>query len=88
VPEGPFHLANLVFHAAAQVEGESDPQGTPLAAEERERLRLAVVRYLEIIEAQPHDGFATLVHDRDGYAHGARPGCEGGVVSTDSKGVQ
>ena len=48
-----LHLADLVVHAAADVEGQREAQGTPLAAEERDLLPLAVLEIWKSSSAAP-----------------------------------
>jgi hypothetical protein len=86
VPQSGLHLPYLVGHALAEVKGEGDAQGAPLAAEERDLPALAVLRDLEVLAPQPQHGLTALVHDRDGDPHRARGGRERRLVGIAGRG--
>src|SRR6185503_20648374 len=80
VAQGGLHLANLVLHARADVEGERDAERSPFAAEVGDLLLLAVLLDLEVLASQSHDRMPGLVEQGDGHAYRARAGAEGGPV--------
>src|SRR5258708_7902071 len=63
VTEGVLHLADLVLHARADVEGERDAQRPSVAAEAGDLLLAAVLRDLEVLPSEPHDRVSPLVED-------------------------